>query len=239
MIDVNELKNYINSLCPEKPNIADVWWRWSMNCQECENGDNPKKPIKYRSAEMFLAEFASLFARIKMVYGDEIVKKVVMLADLPATPHTWEVMNSAKEFAARKTPEQISEMEVEGTLDDIRNYRGCYDGDGIFKFVFRVKDDFVFDNRKWVMYFKPIECVNNPEAAVRAAIKDFITSDTDDAKEALRMSGGEFSWGDVFYLMPESFFKNYGIELIYKKMITEFAVDYDEDFFKSLVNNGV
>lgn len=238
MINKDELKNYINSLCPEKPNIADVWWEWAEYCQRCENLDEPDNPIRYRSAEMFLAEFASLFYRIKESYGDEIVKKIIMLPYFSATPHVCEIMNCAKEFAAGKTPEQISVMEVDGTLDDIREYREAQCKDEIFKFVIKIKKDFVYDNRKWVLWFKPIEVVNNPKAAVRAAVKDFILSNTDEAKEALRRTEGEFIWGDVFNLMPESYFRKYGIELIDKKMIIEISVDYDENFFNDLKNNG-
>ena len=74
--------------------------------------------------------------------------------------------------------------------------------------------------------------VEDPEAALRAAVQDFLASGTEDAKHAIDYSCGYFNWGDVLSFVPNSYFVNRGLTPIEGDFI-DVTVNHDEVLEKS------
>lgn len=63
----------------------------------------------------------------------------------------------------------------------------------------------------FVVSYRIKDGVQEPEKALRAAVQDFLTSGTEEAKEAVDYSCGCFNWGDAVVRVPNSYFEKYGI----------------------------
>lgn len=114
-----------------------------------------------------------------------------------------------------------SEIPAQGIDEEAREKT-----DRIFNLV--IEDNSSLKPRVWVMSFQMERLVSDPEAAARAAVKEFITSGTVDAKEALDYAAGSLNWGDVMARMPENYFVKYGLTPISRKETVAVCVDHDE-----------
>lgn len=218
----------MRSIKPDiKESTMQMWMTWAEECSDTDSSGGTVEAGSYRTAEMFLGDLAARFIKIKKLYGDEIADKVIALADVPYCPDVWELMTTAKCFVEGKTVEDIMTMHDEGLLDDWRDY---YVTPQRFERVFNliIKENTPFTPRVWVMSFRMERLVSDPEAAARAAVKEFISSGTVDAKEALDYAAGDFNWGDVMARMPDGYFVKYGLTPISRKETVDVCVDHDE-----------
>ena len=91
-----------------------------------------------------------------------------------------------------------------------------------------IEDRAEYDNRNtWLLSFLIGETVNDPEEALRSAVKDFITSDTSVARDALESANGCFNWGDVKARVPDEYFVKRGLTPLSDNS-DEVVVDHDE-----------
>ena len=79
--------------------------------------------------------------------------------------------------------------------------------------------------------------IKDPEARLRTAIQDFMTSGTEAAMRALEYSCGDFNWGDVASFVPDSYFINVGLTPIDENSI-DVIVDHDEVCWKEQVDEN-
>ena len=75
--------------------------------------------------------------------------------------------------------------------------------------------------------FEIIGDVQEPEKALRAAVREFIDSGTAEAKQALEYACGCFNWGDAISSVPDSLFEKHGLRKLHCEALDVF-VDHDE-----------
>lgn len=223
-----ELKNFLCSINPEiSSTTIETWWVWSHESEDADSCQKTVLPGSYKTAEMFLNEFASSIQKIRNLYGDKVALQVISLADIPACPNAWELMMCGKCFAEGKTTEEIVTMEEEGTLENFRDYLKTPSGfDRIFNFV--IKDNDPYRQQVWILSYRLERRVVDPEAAIRAAVKDFINSGSEKSKQALEYAAGGFNWGDVMSSVPDEYFVKYGLTPLNKQETIDVCVDHDE-----------
>ena len=78
--------------------------------------------------------------------------------------------------------------------------------------------------------------LENPEAALRAAVQDFLTSDTEEARQALDYSYGDFNWGDAMSFVPKFYFIGQGLTPIEEDSIDVIVV-HDEMLEKPIAED--
>ena len=78
--------------------------------------------------------------------------------------------------------------------------------------------------------------LEDPEAALRAAVQDFLTSDTEEAKQALDYSCGDFNWGDVISFVPKFYFIGQGLTPVETSSI-DVIVNHDEMLEKPIAED--
>ena len=79
----------------------------------------------------------------------------------------------------------------------------------------------------WVVPFKVSETVDDPEKALRDAVHDFVHSDKEVAKVALRSATGYFNWGEVMSSVPSEYFEKHGLTPLEGETF-DVVVDHDE-----------
>ena len=70
--------------------------------------------------------------------------------------------------------------------------------------------------------------VEDPEAALRAAVQDFIDSGTEESEDALKHACGDFNWGDAMNCIPDKYFVNRGLTPMQTNQAVTVAVNHDE-----------
>lgn len=71
------------------------------------------------------------------------------------------------------------------------------------------------------------EGVQDPEKALRAAVKEYVSSGTEESKHALEYACGYFNWGDAISSIPSSLFKKHGLTM-FNQDAADVFVDHDE-----------
>ena len=84
----------------------------------------------------------------------------------------------------------------------------------------RVSDSFLVDDR-----------VENPEQALRNAVKDFMQSE--DAVEAIKYAGGDFNWGDAIMSITDEYLMPHGLRSADSDAQTVF-LNQDEVLFSDI-----
>ena len=87
--------------------------------------------------------------------------------------------------------------------------------------------DFSNNKNQWVESFEIREDVQNPETALRNAVKEFVNSGTEESEKALDYACGGYNWGDVCISVPDEIFVKHGLTRICKDTVNVF-VDHDE-----------
>lgn len=64
------------------------------------------------------------------------------------------------------------------------------------------------ENQIWVNSFIIDDEIEDPESALRQAIKDFLV--TEEGKKAIEETSGDFNWGDIFTYVPDEFLEKRG-----------------------------
>jgi hypothetical protein len=86
----------------------------------------------------------------------------------------------------------------------------------------------ISNNRnEWVESFEICENIQQPETALRNAVKEFVDSGTEESKKVLDYACGGFNWGDVSVSVPDELFIKHGLTRIYHDTVNVF-VDHDE-----------
>lgn len=91
-----------------------------------------------------------------------------------------------------------------------------------------VRDMASKDWKIWVENFCLEDSVEDPERALREAIKDFLKSGTEAAKEAISYASGCFNWGDVMSTVPNEFFARHGLRKMSACEAVDVNVEHDE-----------
>lgn len=66
-----------------------------------------------------------------------------------------------------------------------------------------------------------------PEQALRNAVKEFVSSGTEESKTALHNANGYYNWGDVITTVPDDIFAKHGLLRIMQEAV-DIVVDHDE-----------
>ncbi len=109
---------YLNSIRPESDYAAKIWWQWAKELEEFDSSHGERPAGEYKTAEMFLNEFADRLHTIQEIHGDEIAGQMISLAEISACPFPWEMKLAAEHLAGGGKVEDIPEMEEAGTLED-------------------------------------------------------------------------------------------------------------------------
>lgn len=95
------------------------------------------------------------------------------------------------------------------------------------KFVNLIINDRGNEAASMVVTYKIEDGISDPEQALRDAIKDFVTSGTEEAKSALREACGCFNWGDAIIRVPDNYFIKHGLAP-FQQDAEDVFVDHDE-----------
>ena len=95
-----------------------VWLEWANELEEYDSSHGEKPPGFYKSAEMFLDEFAQKLSGIQERHGDTVARQVISLAEIGACPFPWEIDLAAEHLAAGGSIHDILLMEKSGALED-------------------------------------------------------------------------------------------------------------------------
>ncbi len=109
---------YLNSIRPDSDYAAKIWWQWAKELEEFDSSHGELPAGEYKTAEMFLNEFAEHLHTIREIHGDEIAGQMISLAEISACPFPWEMKLAAEHLAGGGKVEDIPEMEEAGTLED-------------------------------------------------------------------------------------------------------------------------
>lgn len=95
---------------------AQVWLTWAKELESMDHdyGDleNPK------DSDIYLGEFWDRFLAIQNRFGDEVSKKVILVADIPCCLYPWEMFEAAVHFASGGSREDIPEIAAQGLLEE-------------------------------------------------------------------------------------------------------------------------
>jgi len=69
--------------------------------------------------------------------------------------------------------------------------------------------------------------VQDPETALRAAIRQFLKSGCEEAVSAVEYANGYFNWGDALTTVPDSIFIEHGLTPLHGES-TDIHVNHDE-----------
>jgi hypothetical protein len=83
------------------------------------------------------------------------------------------------------------------------------------------------DTVEFVTSFTIREDIQQPGQALRAAVSEFVSSGTAEAKEALDYANGYFNWGDAITRIPDSLFIKNGLTPL-KQDAVDIFVDHNE-----------
>ena len=117
-----ELTEFLNTLLPGSEAAAEIWYIWAQELESCDSSNGEKAYGEYKPAEAFLDELKERLFLIRDTYGEETVRKVISLADIPACPFPWELKGAVEHLARGGKPEDIPRMLEEGTLEDFSDY---------------------------------------------------------------------------------------------------------------------
>ena len=99
----------------------------------------------------------------------------------------------------------------------------------LFNLVIQDRNSDILDESKvWVMSFQYSDEIKSPEDAIRAAVQDYINSNTDESKSMLDYAAGCFNWGDVMSSVPDKYYIDKGLTPLNTKASIEVIVDHDE-----------
>ena len=87
---------------------------------------------------------------------------------------------------------------------------------------------------EWVESFKIREDIQQPETALRNAIKEFVNSGTEESKKALEYACGCFNWGDAISSVPDDLYIKHGLTKLNQESIDVY-VDHDEILCDDLI----
>ena len=116
-----QAKEFMNLICeiqPRNTNAASVWIKWSTELSYYDMANCHRTGSEYKSAEMYLEEYAEHLRSIRANYGDGVARQIVSLAELYSCPMPWEMEGAARFLAAGGDLDEILEMEYAGTLED-------------------------------------------------------------------------------------------------------------------------
>ena len=91
-----------------------------------------------------------------------------------------------------------------------------------------VQDRDGLDWKVWVVNFRVDSGVDDPRQALREAVKDFVTSETQEAKASLEYAGGGFNWGDAMSSIPDEVFRRHGLQRLTGIQGVDMDVNHDE-----------
>ncbi|MEY8312503.1 hypothetical protein AALA61_11040 [Oscillospiraceae bacterium 42-9] len=95
-----------------------IWLEWADELGEYDSSHGEKPAGSYKTSGMFLDEFAQKFSDIRELHGDDVVGKMIFLAEIGACPFPWEMKLAAEHLAAGGSVHDIAEMEESGVLED-------------------------------------------------------------------------------------------------------------------------
>lgn len=67
-----EFKKYLNTICHVADSTADTWLEWAEELERCDSSDGELPKGTYRTADVFLGEFAKCIRMIQETHGNEI-----------------------------------------------------------------------------------------------------------------------------------------------------------------------
>jgi hypothetical protein len=83
------------------------------------------------------------------------------------------------------------------------------------------------DQTATVSSFMLRDDVSHPETTLRDAVAEFISSGTEESRQALENANGSYNWGDALITVPDEIFKKHGLTRIYQDSV-DIYVEHDE-----------
>ena len=114
----DKFRELVNSIRPGSDWAVDIWLEWASELEEYDSGHWEKLSGSYKTAEMFLDEFAQKFTDIREQHSSDVAGKVIYLAEIGACPFPWEMKLTAEHLAAGGSVHDIAAMEASGVLED-------------------------------------------------------------------------------------------------------------------------
>jgi len=109
---------FVKSIRPGSDSAVAVWLEWANELEDYDSSHGEKPAGSYKTAEMFLDEFAQKFLDIREQHGDIVAGQVVSLSEIGACPFPWEMKLAAEHLAAGGSIHDIAAMEVSGAMED-------------------------------------------------------------------------------------------------------------------------
>lgn len=81
------------------------------------------------------------------------------------------------------------------------------------------------ENEMWIDTFLADDSVEDPEQALREAVKEFLS--TEEGKQAISYTCHDFNWGDAVSFVPEEIWAKYGLKFQTFKSV-DIKVNQDE-----------
>ena len=114
----DKFRKLANSIRPGSDWAVDIWLEWVSELEEYDSSQWEKPAGSYKTAEVFLDEFAQKFTDIREQHGSGVAGKVIYLAEIGACPFPWEMKLAAEHLAAGGSIHDIAAMEASGVLED-------------------------------------------------------------------------------------------------------------------------
>lgn len=123
----NEFTAFLNAIRPGSDSAAEMWWEWAKELESYDSSHGEKPEGSYKTAEVFLDEFARQITLAQERHGNDIAGQVISLAEIPSCPFPWEMKAAAAHLANGGDIHDIPQMELEGALEDFSDSDSAQD----------------------------------------------------------------------------------------------------------------
>ena len=117
-MSIDDFSFLIHEIYPESKNASKVWIKWARELSNFDSENGRRAHGSYKTAEMYLEEYANQLRMIYTRYGETVASQIVSLAEVYSCPMPWEMEGAARFLAAGGDLDEIPEMEYAGTLED-------------------------------------------------------------------------------------------------------------------------
>ena len=119
----HEFRDYLTIILSENNKIAVKWVAWAHEIESQYLSSVPEELYDSFKADTYLKEFAEIFENIKILYGEEIVRRIVRLPEYDIFLYPWELTTSAEYLHNGGTETELQKMKDDGLLHDFKSYK--------------------------------------------------------------------------------------------------------------------
>ena len=207
--------------------------------QPSDSIDNLKEVLKYYALDPKFEKHGNFVNRNPQWVTEDLKEKYkgcsTIFGNFLEISHIFSIITNDEKLLA-EIEELVNENKKRPEYQDARalrfgNERNLLMGEvrsivKVLNLIVQDRNDFK-NPKEFVESYAVREDVQNPEQALRNAIKEFVCSGTEEAKTALSYACGCFNWGDALCNVPESIFIKHGLTPMKQNAVDVF-VDHDE-----------